>query len=226
MTPKSWADLVRTILRANGPLWQVHPRTLYNVATDTFDEIETWFLKEVQSLQRQARIIYEQQVVPTWGDDDLQGFRHALYGFMMNTMALLDRLSCYHTGNQREETGRMERTLATWCGIKADPAKHLVKMWRHSLMHTGVPLRMRNPTTGMEYSWLIHWNEEMSRDQHMEFHYGQLQHRVTILNTSLFLLIEDLKTGTEKLFDSARKDAKKKVAIEAVHRKIQDVLFS
>jgi hypothetical protein len=68
------------------------------VATDTFDEIEAWFLKEVQSLHRQAKLIYEQQVVPTWGDDDLLGFRHALYGFMMNTMALLDRLSCYHAG--------------------------------------------------------------------------------------------------------------------------------
>lgn len=195
--------------------------------TDTFEQIEAWFLKEVDSLQRQAQLIYEQQVVPTWGDDELHGFKHALYGFMMNTMALHDRLSCYDAGHQNAQTVRMRDTLTNWFGVETGPAKVLVKMWRHTLMHTGVPLRMHSPARDMNYGWLIHWSEnELPRVQHMRFHYGQLGHHITVLNTAVLLLIDDLKLAAQKLFDAARGDKTKSSSIEKIHAELHDISFS
>ncbi|MBB6376101.1 hypothetical protein BKA01_003359 [Pseudonocardia eucalypti] len=193
----------------------------------TFEEIESWFLDEVDSLRSQAQLVYEEQVLPHHGDEKLHGFRHALYGFMMNTMGLLDRLSCYDAGHQNTQTARMRDTLTTWFGVEADPAKMLIKMWRHTLMHTGTPIRMHSANKDMAYSWLIHWTEkELPREQHMKFHYGQLQNRVTVLNTALLLLIDDLKAAVEKLFEAARNDSAKKAVIEQIHADIEDVRFS
>lgn len=197
------------------------------VAVDSFAEIESWFLAEVSSLQRQAQLIYEQQVLPTWGDGELHGFKHAQYGFMMNTMGLLDRLSCYHDGSDKLETARMARTLTTYCDIGDDAAKHLIKLWRHKLMHTGVPIRMHNPETGMAYSWLFHWSEnELPRDHHMRFFYGQLGHKVTTLATTLLLFIEDVKLAGQKFFEDARGNKRKEAVVEKMHAKLEHPNFA
>lgn len=196
---------------------------------DSCDDIEAWFLKEAGDLLQEADIVYEQLVLPYWGSSDLHGFPHALYGYLMNAMALLDRLSCYDAGNQRDETGRMTRTLVTWFNVDEDVAKLTVQLWRHKLMHTGVPLRMRNPTTGVIYTWLLHWKEHLPRDVHMRLHeapsIANTPHK-TILQIALIYLIEDLQAAAGRFFDAYRSDQTKRSAIETVHTQIQDALFS
>ena len=69
-----------------------------------------------------------------------------------------------------------------------------VKLWRHTLMHTGEPRELRDPKTGRSLCWLLHWREQLPEDQHFTLTGTKSMQ----LNMALFHLLRDLKKGQRK----------------------------
>lgn len=90
-----------------------------------FDEVEAETLGDIDALGRETHIIYEELVLPGWGSPDRHGYPRALYGMVMNAMALIDRLSCYHAGRaDGYQTARM-RSLMESLGAPGEAAELL-----------------------------------------------------------------------------------------------------
>jgi hypothetical protein len=60
----------------------------------SFEEAHAELVREINALREETLTIYEELVLPCWGSTDRHGFPRTLYGLVMNTMALVDRLSC------------------------------------------------------------------------------------------------------------------------------------
>ena len=79
-----------------------------------------------------------------------------------------------------------------------------VQLLRHKLMHTGEPRIIRENSTGQRYKWLLHWADQIQRNDHFKF---QTSPDPKILNTSLLYLIEDLRKGIEEYRKQLAEDA-------------------
>lgn len=101
----------------------------------------------------QTQVAVAVLVRPTWGCAK-HGYGRLLYGVVMNTMALVDRLSFYRAPMQ-PLTNRL-RALLRNMGADAEAAAVTVQMWRHTLIHTGNPIPFTNTATGTTYRWLLH----------------------------------------------------------------------
>jgi hypothetical protein len=145
---------------------------------------------DAERLEREARLVYEQLVRPRW-DKDRDGFTQTLYAFMMMVFAQVDRASSLWAGDDgtRGQTQRMVNFMREFLQPGHEANRVAVQIWRHKLMHTARPRKLSHTKTGKKYSWLIHWSQELPRDQHFQFSETPTER---ILNLALLYLAEDL----------------------------------
>lgn len=140
-------------------------------------------------------------VRPTWGGAK-HGYDRLLYGVVMNTMALGDRLSFYLAPTQ-PQTDRL-RALLRDIGADAEAAAVAVQMWRHTLIHTGDPMPFINTATGTTYRWLLHWGEEhLPRDKHLTFANAS---GTRVLAFGALYAVADLRQAADELLTAADHD--------------------
>ena len=166
-------------------------------------EIESEFMESSESLLHESEAVLHELVIPAWGGvGGIHGYPRMLYGVVMNTMSLADRLSSYSTGTvgATGQTRRM-RSLFEAAGGTPESAAVLVQLWRHTLMHTGLPMEVRDLDTGVNYRWLLHWGpEHLPPDMHLTITQAGLGER--ILNVGALYLIDDLRRQAEAFFAS------------------------
>jgi hypothetical protein len=136
-------------------------------------------------------------VHPTW-QTHTHHFPATLWAYMMSGFSKLDLYSkLWDGGATREQTPRMRAFLARY--LPRDPLADSVaiQLWRHTLMHTSRPRRLRD-STGREYSYLLHWGApELSRGDHYrvsgsnKLDFG-LEHFIEDLGTLLGAYLADL----------------------------------
>ncbi len=72
-----------------------------------------------------------------------------------------------------------------------------VQVWRHKLMHTSSPRELCDHESGVTFRWLLHWGDDhLPREHHFKFQPGG-----SILNLSLFGLIDDVRRAAEGYLD-------------------------
>lgn len=150
-------------------------------------------------LSTEMRATHERIVLEEWGSHTpLHGMGRTAYGYVMNCLALVDLLSQYHTGSTKGQTDRMVAFLVDYFGYEERASRVVVKLWRHTLMHTGKPRELLG-TSGTRYHYLLQWgSEHLPRDQHMRF---QTSAEPRILNIGVLFLAEDLQAAATKYFD-------------------------
>ena len=157
-------------------------------------------LKEVERLDKEAKTIYRELVLPNWGKE-MHGFPDTLYGFMMGVFARVDLASAYWKGTFNKQTARMIGFLDLYVSPSHEAHSVAVQVWRHKLMHTSSPRYLRDERTNKEYRWLLHWWEHLPAEQHYTFvDTGDCR----ILNIGLIYLISDLRQGVERYLQALR----------------------
>jgi len=172
----------------------------------SIDEIRNELYSVTEEIDLEAKMVYEKLVKPYWEDEQLHGFPHCLYGFMMRCFAHIDLSSLYWKGNGGNQTRRMVDYLEQY-EIAPDrvSANVALKMWRHSLMHTGAPRTVVNKKTRRSYKWLLHWSDEKLSAEARHFTFsGATDPR--ILNFALISLIADLRRASEQYLKDLARD--------------------
>jgi hypothetical protein len=165
------------------------------------DAIRDEVLRQLGELKSESEIVYHELVLPGWGSSDRHGFPRTLYGYVMVSFAFIDLLSLYRYGDGPSQTERMRTLLIDYLDASEDAAAVAVKLWRHTLMHTGNPQPLIERSSGKRYNWLLQWRDHLPRDEHMEFQHASQDEEV--LNVGLLYLVEDLLAGAERLFAEA-----------------------
>lgn len=164
---------------------------------EKIEAIKNELLEKLNSLEYEANQIYKNLVKPEW-DIYNKHYSTTLYGLMMMFFSLVDLLSAYINGSDKNQTKRMVNFLVDYLGYPEDETIILVNLFRHKLMHTSEPRKMIWPEKDeYNYRWLLHWGEELPRNQHMKF---CIAGNDKILNCALFYLIEDLKKNMKNIF--------------------------
>jgi hypothetical protein len=151
------------------------------------------------------------------GSEDRHGFPRTLYGYVTASFSFIDLLSGYCYGDRMSQTKRMRRLLVDYMGASRDAAAVAVKLWRHTLMHTGNPWTLVERSSRKRYSWLLHWREHLPRDQHMKL---QPPPGGEVLNVSLLYLVDDLLSGAQQLFADVGGSAALRKRARRVHSKV------
>lgn len=170
---------------------------------------------ELKNFQLEAMTVLDKLVLPTWGRD-LHGFTHTLYGYMMRAFSYIDLLSSYWRGRDNSQTQRMVDFMDEYMGYGRQAHSVAVQLWRHKLMHTSRPRRLRDPATGKSMYWLLHWYEQhLPRDQHFTF--SDAGNQVN-LNIGAIYLIEDLQLAAAKYFDELDQSPDLQVKVTALEK--------
>ncbi len=188
---------------------------------DIFDEITEATLADCSALREEMEIVYRELVLPGWGTPVRHGFPRTLYGFVMNSFALLDRLSLYREGGARTvsggQTGRMCRFLINYVDAESHVAAVTVKLWRHTLMHSGSPQVILDQATQRRVKWLLHWKEHLPREQHMTIIQDAAE---DVLNFGAIYIAENVQSAAERFFADISKDQAQRSVIEENHRRM------
>lgn len=160
-------------------------------------------LDALARLRWQAQDVVDKLVTPTWGGEK-HGYDRLLYGTVMSTMALADRLSVYMWGDlARNQTKRL-RALFSEMTDDPEAAAVAVQLWRHTLMHFGDPISFTDTGTGRQYSWLLHWGEDhLPRIQHLTF---ASSNETRVLAFGALHAIDDLNRLAAGLLQRAQND--------------------
>lgn len=142
-------------------------------------------------------------VRPAW-QTHTHHFPATLWAYVMSGFSKLDLYSKLWDGDATSgQTPRLRAFLARY--LPRDPLADAlaIQLWRHTLMHTSRPRRLRHPKTGREFSYLLHWGApELSRSDHYrisgsnKLDFG-LEHFVDDLGTLLAAYFADLNTMPE-----------------------------
>jgi hypothetical protein len=103
----------------------------------------------------------------------------------------------------KEQTPRMRAFLGRYLSQDHSANTLSIQLWRHTLMHTSRPRRLRDSTTGSEFTYLLHWGApELSRDDHYRVSGGNklnfgLEHFIEDLGTLLTKYLDDLAESDE-----------------------------
>lgn len=183
------------------------------------EEVREEHTAYIEALEREIKKVYTTLVLPHWGDE-LHGFPHALYGYMMGLFARIDLLSaCWKGSSSIGQTVRMIEFMDRYLSPNREANSVAVQMWRHKLMHTSEPRHLRDDRTGKIYRWLLHWGEHLPSDQHHSFAETSDS---KILNIGLIYLVEALKNGIKKYLA----DLSASPSLQSNYEKVQAELTS
>lgn len=154
---------------------------------------------ELNNFKIEAHAVLETLVLPNW-DTELHGFTHTLYGYMMRTFSYVDLLSLYWNGpGDQSQSKRMVDFMDRYMGYERRAHSLAVQLWRHKLMHTARPRKLKDSNSGKSMYWLLQWYEQhLPRDQHFTFF--DAGHQLN-LNIGAIYLIEDLERAAATYFD-------------------------
>jgi hypothetical protein len=132
----------------------------------TITHITDQLQSDLNQFQAEVRVINTTLVRPTW-QAHTHHFPATLWAYVMSGFSKVDLYSkLWDGGATREQTPRMREFFARY--LPRDPLADslAIQLWRHTLMHTSRPRRLRD-STGREYSYLLHWGApELLRDDH------------------------------------------------------------
>jgi len=143
-----------------------------------------------------------------------------LYGVVMNTFALADRLSTYRSGGHSRQTERLKGALVEM-GSGTEAAAVAVQMWRHTLMHTGMPVVLEGSMGHDRYRWLLHWGEPyLARSHHMTL---TAHPEGRVLNFGAMFAVEDLLSMSRAFFTAAEGNTKLEDLVVSAHDQLMRV---
>jgi len=153
-------------------------------------EISAQLLHDLKQLTEESRTVYETVVKPAW-DTGAHHYSATLYGYVMLAFSQIDVCSRLHDGDiTKQQTGRMVNFLQNYLRRDVLADEIAVQLWRHTLMHTRRPRRLKHRRTGETFYYLLHWGaDHLPRDQHYVIT-GDLGERK--LNLALDHLLQDL----------------------------------
>ncbi|ALA58461.1 hypothetical protein [Nitrospira moscoviensis] len=135
----------------------------------TLSDIANHLQDDLVQFQEEVRVVNATIVRPSWQVSS-HHFPVTLWGYVMAGFARLDLYSQLWDGNvTKKQTARMRAFLRRF--LPRDPTADAVaiQLWRHTLMHTSRPRRLRDRVTGREYSYLLHWGiPELPAHQHYQ----------------------------------------------------------
>lgn len=96
-------------------------------------------------------------------------FPGAHVGMLMACMSKLDFLSLSMDPRNKSQSARMVEFLDRYVAASKPKENRLIlKMLRHSLMHSGTLRFMTNKAKTEVYTWRLYWSEAMGGDRHYE----------------------------------------------------------
>lgn len=119
---------------------------------------------------------------------------------MMGLMARVELGAIYRSGVGGNRTEKMIGYLRTYVCADREVCDLLVRMWRHALMHTAKPRRLPR-RDGRYYHWLLHWSDDLPRNQHLMFEDTEDTRK---LNVGFFDLLVSLRDGTTRFLKDVR----------------------
>ncbi len=130
-------------------------------------------------------------------------FPATLWAYVMAGLARLDLYSrLWDGGDNKNQTPRMRDFLKRY--LPRDPLADAltIQLWRHTLMHTSRPRRLRDQKSGHEYAYLLHWGPpELPRAHHYQVSGGNkldfgLEYFLDDLDTLLTAYLADLSNAS------------------------------
>lgn len=150
--------------------------------------------KQLCRLEREILEVYDKLVFPNWGEE-MHGFPQTLYGYMMECFSFIDLLSSHWKGNEDAQTKRMISFMNEYIRLESELNSVLVQVWRHKLMHTSRPRKLKNGDSNKEYYWLLHWYKHLPEEQHCTFIDSGNRR---ILNVGLIYFVRDIKRALKE----------------------------
>lgn len=183
----------------------------------TFTDLRESMNAALEDLYREAQDVRDVLVLPNWGSPKKHGYGRILYGVVKNTFALADRLSAYRAGSALHQTVRLRDAFVSM-GADRGAAVVAVQLWRHTLMHTGMPVILRDPSTQARYHWLLHWGDpHLPRSHHMML---MAHPEGYVLNFGALFAVEDLRSVSNDFFDEVSGDPARQSVLVGVHERL------
>lgn len=160
-------------------------------------EIMNDLRKDLAQLRGEFSEVYSRLVQQTF-EDHTHHFPITLWAYLMAAFARVDLYSRLWAGHDKPQTPRMNKFLQQYSS--GDPLAHAlaVKLWRHTLMHTSRPRRLRDPTNGREFCYLLHWGAD---------HLPLAQHYTVTGSDKLVLGVEYFLADLDRMFTAFAADA-------------------
>ena len=202
------------------------------------DDIAEILVDHALALQREVRLLsglFEQTGILGDGSN----LPNAHYGYLMAMFGQIDTLSvCNRAGHRRDQTSRMVAFLDTYVRPgNVDMHRVVVKMLRHTLMHTGALRYLYDSGSMTAYTWRVEFGDlpvgvahytvtqldPTHQDDVLETaqRAGLAPTSIAALNISLMILTEDVVRGAEKFVNVMLADQAKRALIEAEYPKIE-----
>jgi hypothetical protein len=162
--------------------------------------------RDLRIFNAEVKKIHDEVMLPTW-ETELHGLRHTLYGYMMMCFSYIDLFSAFWNGNASNigQTDRMCGFMQRYIDVDDETANVAVQIWRHKLMHTGRPRRLKISGGTISYSWLLQWStEHLPCEQHMRFNNTDTER---ILGMGLTYFLEDLISAWERYTEDLEIDS-------------------
>jgi len=144
---------------------------------------------QIADLRREAVDVFQQVVLPR---RETVGYAQTLYGYMHRTFGFIDAASSYWKGNDANQSPRMVDFMEKYLSPNRRANSVAVQVWRHKLVHTGLPRNLRDSATGRTMHYMIQWHE--SQMQPEQPHYSIVSFgRDEVFNLACISMLEDLE---------------------------------
>ena len=165
-------------------------------------------LQKLNDFENEESLVYRELVKKGWdSSENWQKLPKVLYGCMMWCFSFIDLLSSCWMGDASDDTKKQPERMIEFIKKYMDKphfeSSVAVQIWRNKLMHTSEPRQLHHEKTGKVYGWLLHWGDELPRNQHFTF--SEWRKSVN-LNLSLSYLVSDLKEGLKKYLDELERN--------------------
>ena len=179
-------------------------------------------LNDLAVLNTEAEYLYNKLIGPGLLGD-LNNFPHTLYGLVVAAFSRIDLYSAYYVGSLKSPiTNRMTEFMVSFMGIDEKAARVAVEMFRHSIVHTGIPRPSSDKTSGVRFLWLLHWGDDhLPRADNLA-----LQPNGYVVNLSLLGLLDELKVGLSRYLQALSTDQSLIDNYNAVEAQLANLKFS
>ena len=102
-------------------------------------------------------------------------------------------------GRETKQTPRMRKFLDCYMPRGRYTHDLAIQLWRHTLMHTSRPRRLKEEKTGVVYRYLLHWGSpQLPLEQHYTIG------KQNIFNIGLIYLLQDFDMALSDYLSEAR----------------------
>ncbi|MFB3812726.1 MAG: hypothetical protein ACE14L_01335 [Terriglobales bacterium] len=167
----------------------------------------------------EIRSLYDALILQNWDRPEPRGrarFPHILYGCVMWCFSFVDLVSCCWKGalSSQGQSKRIVDFLQNYLHRPRFECSVAVNIWRHKMMHTAEPRRLHE--NGIAFHWLLHWGDELPKDQHFSMSADGKTFRM-----ALFYLVQDVRTALNCYLAELAVDSMLRANFDAVQRDLQ-----